>query len=103
MSGGPAQITVIGIPTYKIGLEPASGGAYCRHRLSLVYICLQFTQRRICKAIRREVSNLSPHSALRVFPADVCHASVVFGHGKDYYTTEVIESSTPEWNQEASM
>lgn len=35
--------------------------------------------------------------------ADVCHASVVFGHGKDYYTTEVVESTTPEWNQEASM
>ena len=36
-------------------------------------------------------------------PPDVCHASVVFGHGKDFYTTEMVQSCTPEWNQEASM
>jgi hypothetical protein len=35
--------------------------------------------------------------------ADVCHASVVFGVGKDYYKTETVESNTPEWNQEARM
>ena len=35
--------------------------------------------------------------------ADECHASVVFGHGKDFYTTEVVESNEPEWNQEASL
>ena len=35
--------------------------------------------------------------------ADVCQASVVFGVGKDYYKTETVESSTPEWNQEARM
>jgi hypothetical protein len=34
---------------------------------------------------------------------DVCLASVVFGHGKDFYTTEVIEGSVPEWNQEACL
>jgi hypothetical protein len=34
---------------------------------------------------------------------DVCHASVVFGHGKDFYTTEVVESCGPEWNQEVSL
>lgn len=73
--------------------------------LSLV-ICVQFTRQGIYKAIRREVSSIpiiSTSNSSESLPADVCHASVVFGHGKDYYTTEVIESSTPEWNQEASM
>ena len=32
---------------------------------------------------------------------EVVHASVVFGIGKQLFTTEVVESSNPEWNQEA--
>ena len=35
--------------------------------------------------------------------SEVCHASVVFGVGKDCYMTETIESNDPEWNQEAHM
>ena len=35
--------------------------------------------------------------------AEVCHASVVFGVGKDYYMTETVESTSPQWDQEARM
>ncbi len=45
---------------------------------------------------------VNSHSSYRVC-AEVCQASVVFGMGKDYYRTEVVESNAPEWNQEAHM
>lgn len=35
--------------------------------------------------------------------SEMCQASVVFGLGKNQYITEVVESNSPEWSQEAVM
>ena len=45
-------------------------------------------------------------STLKVIVIDsleVCHASIVFGLGKELYQTEEIESNDPFWNQEAHV
>ena len=33
--------------------------------------------------------------------AEVCHASVVFGLGKELYKTITVESNDPQWKEEA--
>ena len=33
--------------------------------------------------------------------AEVCHASVVFGLGKELYKTVTVESNDPQWKEEA--
>ncbi len=43
------------------------------------------------------------HTHTHTHTTEACVASVVFGVGKDCYTTERVDSNAPEWNQEAKM
>ena len=36
-------------------------------------------------------------------PDGICHASVVFGMGKELFQTEEVQSNEPVWNQEALL
>ncbi|KAL5482244.1 hypothetical protein EMCRGX_G022545 [Ephydatia muelleri] len=47
------------------------------------------------------VTVLSARNLCTKRKGEIVHASVVFGIGKHLFTTEVVESSNPEWNQEA--
>lgn len=47
------------------------------------------------------VTVLSARNLCTKRKGEIVHASVVFGIGKHLYTTEVVESNNPEWNQEA--